>query len=575
MKSNKFVLLVAALLTLNVAGMAQAKPQAATVDYLPFKPLTETLKGVKLQPVKEGVRKLPMITWPGDVSTLSTDTLGIFKSEGLNVELFVENDFAKQVTGVLQGDTPFLRCTVGMCNAAAEVFKNAGTNLKLIYQLTWSNGGDVLVVRPGINSLADLKGKTIGLQLYGPHMDYLTTILAQVGLKPSDVKVKWLKELTIPTYETNGKVVDPRTAFEQDPDLAAVFVISPDAAALTGAGGSGGESVKGSKVLVTSAQYKRVIADVYAVRADWFDKHTDEANKLVHTLMLGQEKFEGLLASKASDPRYTQLIAKAADVLFGTPQAVGDVEGSLGDCEWVGFSGNVAFFTGAGTTRNFDTLSKEVQTGFVNMGLLKAPAPLQKSSWDYAVLAKGLTNADVANLPVKAAFDEAKVRAKVEKQIATELETYTSVGVLPPFEIYFEPKQTEFDVAKYVDDFERALDQSQTAGGLVFVIEGHNAPDLYNKRKAEGASAPELAEIEQVALNLSKQRADAVKASFLKFCTDKGVNCDATQFVTVGLGVSSPKFKAPTKAQWPLNRRVVFRPKVVETELEEFTPPSK
>lgn len=99
MKSNKFVLLVAALLTLNVAGMAQAKPQAAAVDYLQFKPLTETLKGVKLQPVKEGVRKLPMITWPGDVSTITTDTLGIFKSEGLNVELFVENDFAKQVTG--------------------------------------------------------------------------------------------------------------------------------------------------------------------------------------------------------------------------------------------------------------------------------------------------------------------------------------------------------------------------------------------------------------------------------------------------------------------------------------------
>ncbi|MBL0186524.1 MAG: ABC transporter substrate-binding protein [Candidatus Obscuribacter sp.] len=575
MKSNKFVLLVAALLTLNVAGMAQAKPQAAAVDYLQFKPLTETLKGVKLQPVKEGVRKLPMITWPGDVSTITTDMLGIFKSEGLNVELFVENDFAKQVTGVLQGDTPYLRCTVGMCNAAADVFKNAGTNLYLIYQLTWSNGGDVLVVKPGINSLADLKGKTIGLQLYGPHMDYLTTILAQVGLKPSDVKIKWLKELTIPTYETNGKAVDPRTAKEQDDDLDAVFVISPDAAALTGAGGSGGESVKGSKILVTSAQYKRVIADTYAVRADWFEKHTDEVNKLVHALMLGQEKFEGLLASKASDPKYTQVIAKSAELLFGSPSATGDVEGSLADCEWVGFSGNVEFFTGAGSVRNFDTLSKQVQTSFVDMGLLKAPAPLKKSSWDYAALAKGLTNADVTNLPVKAAFDEAKVRAKVEKQIATELDTYTSVGVLPPFEIYFDPKQTEFDVAKYVADFERALDQSQTAGGLVFIIEGHNAPDLYNKRKAEGASTPELAEIEQVALNLSKQRSDAVKASFLKFCTDKGVNCDATQFVTVGLGVSSPKFKAPTKAQWPLNRRVVFRPKVVETELEEFTPPSK
>jgi hypothetical protein len=106
-------------------------------------------------------------------------------------------------------------------------------------------------------------------------MDYLTTALAKAGLEPKDVKIKWLKELTIPTYDTNGKVVDPRTAFEQDPSLDAVMVISPDAAALTGSGNaSGGESVKGAKALITSAMFNRVIADTYAVRADWFDKHT-------------------------------------------------------------------------------------------------------------------------------------------------------------------------------------------------------------------------------------------------------------------------------------------------------------
>lgn len=63
MKSNKFVLLVAALLTLSCCRHGSGKtpgPQPLIIYSLNR---DETLKGVKLQPVKEGVRKLPMITW--------------------------------------------------------------------------------------------------------------------------------------------------------------------------------------------------------------------------------------------------------------------------------------------------------------------------------------------------------------------------------------------------------------------------------------------------------------------------------------------------------------------------------
>lgn len=573
----KSVFISALLLAVTTAFAAPAPKSAANIEYLPLKPLTETLKGVKLKPVKDGVWKLPLITWPGDVATIATDSEGLFKAEGLNVELFVENDFAKQVKGVMEGETPFLRCTMGMCNAAAEVFKQAGTNLYFVYQLTWSNGGDTIVTRSGINSLADLKGKTIGLQLYGPHMDFLPTMLARAGLKPGDVKIKWLKELTIPTYDTNGKVVDPRTAFEQDPSLDAVMVISPDAAALTG-DGKGSESVKGSKVLATSAMFNRVIADTYAVRADWFDKHADEVNKLTHALMVGQEHFEKLLTQK-SDPKYTQLIGRSAELLFGSASATADVEGSLGDCQWVGFAGNVAFFTGSGTTRNFDTLMKEVQGSFVDMGLLSSPFALKKASWDYTKLATGLTNADLTNVAAaKPAFDEAKVRAKVEKEIVTEFDDYSKVGVLPPFEIYFQARHEDFNVDDYKDEFKKVLELSQTAGGLLFVIEGHNAPDWYNAKKAEHAPASELAEIEQAAKTLSKKRADKVKAQFLSFCEREGYKCDPSQFVVVGLGISAPKWtEVPlSKEHWDQNHRVVFRPKVVETEMEQYTPaPSK
>ena len=57
---------------------------------------------------------------------------------------------------------------MGMINAAAEVFKAAGTDLVVIVQLTWSTGGDTMTVRPSVRTPNDLKGKTIALQLYGP-----------------------------------------------------------------------------------------------------------------------------------------------------------------------------------------------------------------------------------------------------------------------------------------------------------------------------------------------------------------------------------------------------------------------
>ena len=62
--------------------------------------------------------------------------------------------------------------------AQANDVLNADPRTKpvVIYQLTWSEGGDVLVVKDGIKEPKDLAGKKIVLQAYGPHVDYLTTV---------------------------------------------------------------------------------------------------------------------------------------------------------------------------------------------------------------------------------------------------------------------------------------------------------------------------------------------------------------------------------------------------------------
>ena len=73
--------------------------------------------------------------------------------------------------------------------------------------------------------------------------------------------------------------------------------------------------------------------------------------------------------------------------------------------------------------------------------------------------------------------------------------------------------------------------------------------------------------------NLSLERSQSVRQSFLDYCKKRQFTIDESQFLAVGLGISTPKFNPPrTKEEWAANRRVVFRIKQVEAELTEFTP---
>ncbi len=540
------------------------------------KPLVDQISA-KAKPVRGGNKfKVPMITWGGDVATIHADQQNLFKKNNLDAEIFVENNFSKQVEACLKGETPYLRGTMGMINAAAEVFEKNGVDLIVIYQLTWSNGGDAMVVRKNVRKPQRLKGKTVALQLYGPHMDYAFNILKTAGVPLKSVEYKWFSELTLPTFDTGGKILDPVNAFLEDNDIDAAMCIIPDAMALT-SGGSGGTgsagSVKGAKVLLSTKTASRVIADVYAVRSDYFNKNRGEVERFVNTLLQAQESLQTLLDKKSGQQaRYQQLMSRSADLLMGAPQAVPDVEGLLADCEFVGFQGNVAFFTGEGTSRTLPKLTGEIQSAFLEVGLMKKRVDLKGAGWQYDKLSKGLKFVAAPKKPVKK-FDAKKVAAKIESQISVESSEWAEDDTLFQVEINFAPNQSAFSAEQYADDFGKALEISQTYGGSLIIVEGHSDPLGILRARQNGKAPVELRQMEQKAKNLSLERSQAVRQAFLSFAAAKKMAVDESQFVSVGLGVVSPKFNPPrTKDEWAANRRVVFRIKQVEAELDEFVP---
>jgi ABC-type nitrate/sulfonate/bicarbonate transport system substrate-binding protein/outer membrane protein OmpA-like peptidoglycan-associated protein len=515
--------------------------------------------------------RVPLITWGGDIATIlangssaKTGSNSIFAQKGLSLELFRQDDFKKQVDAYVRGKTPFLRGTMGMINMAADVLnRDPSTKPVIIYQMTWSNGGDCLVVKPGINSAKDLKGKTIALQAYGPHVDYMAKILKDAGLSLNDINIRWTGDLT-GTEDTPAEVL-----FKKDVDAA--FVIIPDGLMLTSNGtvGTGAEgSVKGARIMLSTKTANRIIADVYAVRSDFFESHRQEVQSFVHGLLLATQELKTLFKNKERNlSEYRTLLSASAAILLDSAQATADAEALYGDCEFVEFRGNVKFFGDEKWPRSMNHLVDEIQSAFVTIGLLARKSTLSQARWDYNALRSGLTGVDDVEAPRFKADSVAQVVAR--KQALGTL----GEGELFSLEINFQPNQNSFPEDLYAGGFKKIVELAATYGGAVITVEGHSDPHKYNRLEKKGATQIELQRTKQAAKNLSINRAIAVRDSVISFAKSSGVPLDQSQFTVVGHGITQPKYPKPkTKEQWLRNMRVVFRIIQIEAEDDAFIP---
>ncbi len=531
---------IAALaLVVVISGAASFSVQAAATKFVDSPPLAKVIKqGVV--PVREGgAMQLPIITWGGDIATIlangsaaNTAAGSIFDAQGLKFTLKREDDFTKQIGAYIRGDSAYLRCTLGMLNQAIEALDDPRVKPVVIGQLTYSVGGDVLVVKAGIKTPADLKGKTIVLQAYGPHVDYLTRVLSDAGIALGDVKIKWVKDLT-------GSDDSPAGAIRSDPAVDAAFMISPDAAEITsnGAGGTGAEkSVKGAHILMSTKTASRIIVDVYAVRSDYFQAHKPEVINFAHALLIAQEKLAVLMRDSATQKAESaKLMTASATMLFDSPQAVADVKGLYGDCEYVGFVGNVNTFTSQSFPRRFSVLQDEIQAGLMGLGLISAKVAVETAGLDYDALKQGLTQIVASETPKFQSGEVAKVMAQRSEQGTLK------DNQLFEFEVFFKPNQATFAPDAYATQFDEVIKRAAVYAGAIITVEGYADPTGYCDAKAKGQPTLVLSRIKQSANNTSLNRAVQVREAIVAYAKSKSVALDPSQFTTMGHGISDPK----------------------------------
>ena len=199
------------------------------------------------QPLKIGYSD-----WPGWVAWQVAIDKGWFKKAGVAVD-FEWFDYSASMDAFAAGKID----AVTMTNGDALVTGAAGGKSSMIMLTDYSNGNDMIVAKPGIKSLKQLKGKKVAVEEGLVEHLLLLDGLKKMGMSQSDVTLVNAKTNEMPQVLGSGEV-------------SAIGAWQPIA-------GQAMKNLPGARPVYTSANEPGLIYDVLAVnphsadarRADW------------------------------------------------------------------------------------------------------------------------------------------------------------------------------------------------------------------------------------------------------------------------------------------------------------------
>jgi NitT/TauT family transport system substrate-binding protein len=161
---------------------AEEAPAATTSAAAPAKPPEPTGPALKVA----------YSDWPGWIAWDIGIQKGWFKEAGVNVD-FGWFDYVPSMDAFSAGKVDAVTVT----NGDALVTGSSGAPSKCIMMNDYSNGNDMIVAKPGIKSIADLKGKKIGVEV-----GFVDHLLLLKGLESAKMTEKQVKLVNITTDKT-------------------------------------------------------------------------------------------------------------------------------------------------------------------------------------------------------------------------------------------------------------------------------------------------------------------------------------------------------------------------------------
>ena len=427
------------------------------------------------------------------------------------VELVLIDNPVAMRDAYASGEVPIGWATLDMVPLFLESFVDSQGNprdsriMPRIYQqVDFSNCGDGIVVRENIKTAADLRGKKLVLAQNSPSHYFALNMLVSGGVQPPEVQMVFTED-----------AFQAAAAFSAQKDIAGCVSWAPDIYNLS--------KVKGNRMLVTTQDANRLIADVWFARADFARDHGPIIEGLVRGIFDAMER----LKEQSEKKKVSELMAAG----YNIPPS--DALSMLGDAHSTNWAENFQFLINENNPTNFERIWQRAYLLYRRIGSIShRPVPFDQVL-DFSVIQKLGQDAKYASSKVEY---ETKVAPKEVQAVRAEgEEILTNTVVIHFFPNSWDPFNTVSRTVngkaveeRYDPNVENVLEEiAQLAGQFGtarIIIEGHTDSSMKGQVPVEAVK------------DLSLKRANAIKEALLKKYSD----LDANRFNVDGLGWDRP-----------------------------------
>jgi len=482
--------------------------------------------------------QFPINVWPGwapiilaNAGMEPNDQSVFAKKYGFYVRLSIVDDPVKARDLFASGQSHILWGTLDMIALfAPELVKDSRTVPVVCQQIDFSGGGDGIVARGDIHSINDLrsrngKRKKVVLAQNSPSHYLIMALLIDAGIDPGEIDFKW-----------SADAPSAAKIFVQDNSYDAFVGWSPDIYNVT-------DKLKGStRLVVTTGTANHLIADVWAVRNDFYRDHPEIVSGLVRGI------FEGMDMER-KDPANA---ARALHTAFNLPEedckAMVGKDGGVaeGDAHLTNYRENAKFFLDPFNPANFEVVWNSASTIYKSLGTINTTVPAAKIKAHTVLAALSEEYKDVRDLSQPTFKPDALLKMSPEAGAGQVLTKAVMIA--------FEPNKATLN-AEYDNTIPGTLEEIGKLGGrfgnAYIVIEGNT--DASKK----GIVPTDLVR------QLSYERADSVRKAIME-----KYKFDPNKFKVVGNGWDNPLAGAtdPSNAEHnKRNRRVEVKVFPLET----------
>jgi NitT/TauT family transport system substrate-binding protein len=453
--------------------------------------------------------QFPINVWPGWApiivanAGLEPNDQSVFaKKHGFYVRLAIVDDPVKARDLFASGQSHVLWGTLDMMALfAPELVKDSRTVPVVCQQIDWSAGGDGIVARGEIRNINDFrmrdgKRKKVVLAQNSPSHYLIMSMLIDAGIDPGDVDFKWASDAP-----SAAKI------FVVDPSYDAFVGWSPDIYVVT-------EKLKGTRLVVTTSTANHLVADVWAVRNDFFRDHPDMVAKLVRGIFEGMDmvRKDPKLAARALAAAY-KLPEEDCVKMIGSDGGVAE-----GDAHLTNYRENAKFFLDPFNPANFDVVWSSASTVYKSLGTIATVVPVAKVKAASVLAAMSEEYKDVRDLSQPTFKPDALTKLSAEAGTGQVLTKAVMIS--------FEPNKSVLN-AEYDATIPATLEEigklAGKFGNAYIIIEGNT--DASRK----GIVPSDLVR------QLSYDRADAVRKAIME-----KYKFDPNKFKVVGNGWDNP-----------------------------------